>query len=65
MNTSDMDTTKFDLAKITLGLSILSISILGISWLSKSEPLKASKSSDKNSVGLANLGNTCYMNSLL
>ena len=60
-----MDTTKFDLVKITIGLSILSISILGISYLSKSEPIKASKSSDKNSVGLANLGNTCYMNSLL
>jgi len=65
MNTSDIDTTKFDLVKITLALSILSISIYGISYLSHSEPVKASQSTDKNSVGLANLGNTCYMNSLL
>ena len=65
MNTWDIDTTKFDLAKITFGLSILSLSIYGLSYLSHSEPVKASNSSEKNSVGLANLGNTCYMNSLL
>lgn len=64
MNSSDIETSKFDLFKITLGISILSISYIGLSYLSNSEPTKAEKSSE-NSVGLANLGNTCYMNSLL